>query len=132
LHDHLEQAWAILRCMVSMIYLNMKALAVWYEILHIRWLYSLKINSGTKNFFGPSRDLQMDFIGLVKDLGLFFKEKNSNILFLTNFGSLIPNLNRKKNYFSGLAQKWAPKWQGMGLKNFFYKAYQIFNPNLNF
>jgi hypothetical protein len=28
LHDHLEQAWAILRCMVSMIYLNMKALAV--------------------------------------------------------------------------------------------------------
>ncbi len=86
-------AWAILRCVVSMIYLNMITLAVCNEILHTRLLYSLKINFGTKNFFWPSCDLLLNFIVLVKDLGLPLKEKNSNMLFLTNFGSLNPNLN---------------------------------------
>ncbi len=101
----LNQAWAILKCVVSMIYLNMITLAVCNEILHTRLLYSLKINFGTKRFFRPSCDLLLNFIVLVKDLGLFLKEKNSNMLFLTNFGSLNPNLNRKKIFDPGLVQK---------------------------
>ncbi len=73
--DNLKQAWAILRCVVSMIYLNMITLAVCNEILHTRLLYSLKINFGTKKFFWPSCDLLLDFIVLVKDLGLTLMEK---------------------------------------------------------
>jgi hypothetical protein len=73
--DPLKQAWAILRCVVSMIYLNMITLAVCNEILHTRLLYILKINFGTKKFFWPSCDLLLNFIVLVKDLGLPLKEK---------------------------------------------------------
>ncbi len=107
----MQQAWAILRCVVSMIYLNMIKLAVFNEILHTRLLYSLKVNFGTKKFFWPSCDLLLNFIVLVKDLGLSLKEKNSNMLFLTNFGSLNPNLNWKKFFDPGLVRKWALKWQ---------------------
>jgi hypothetical protein len=67
---HVDQAWAILRCVVSMIYLNMITLAVCNEIL------ILKINFGTKKNFWPSCDLLMDFIVLVKDLSFPLKTKN--------------------------------------------------------
>jgi hypothetical protein len=35
----------------------------------------------------------MDFIVLVKNLGFPLKVKNSNMSFLTNFGSVNPNVN---------------------------------------
>jgi hypothetical protein len=83
----------------------MKTLVACNEILHTILLYSLKNKFGTKQTLWPTCDLQMDFIVLVKDLDLSLKEKNSNILFFTNFGSLIRNLHRKDFFDPGLAQK---------------------------
>ncbi len=64
--------------------------------------YSLEINFGTKICFGPSRDHQMEFIVLVRDLGLPLKKKIRIDGFLLIFRSLNPNLHRK-NF---LAQGW--------------------------
>jgi hypothetical protein len=65
--------------------------------VNIGWLkqnITHKIAIEFRIFFGPSCVHQMDFIVLVRDLGLPLKKKNSTIWFLTNFGSLNPNLHR--------------------------------------
>jgi hypothetical protein len=66
----LEQAWAILRCLVAMIYLDMKKLLPGAEILYNRTIYSLKINSRTEKNLVPTCDLQIGPIVLEEDLGI--------------------------------------------------------------
>jgi hypothetical protein len=54
-------------------------------------------------------DLQTDLIVLVEDFNQFSTVKFFKISFLTNFGSLSSNLERKKILVPGLAQK--PQWE---------------------
>ncbi len=67
LHD-LMQAWAILRYLVAIIYLDLKKLLPGAEILYSRTIYSLEINSMTKKFLVTTCDLQAGLIVLGKDL----------------------------------------------------------------
>ncbi len=66
----LDQAWAILRYLVAIIYLDMKKLVPGAEILYSRTIYSLEINSRTKKFLVPTCDLQAGLIVLGEDLGI--------------------------------------------------------------
>jgi hypothetical protein len=68
--ETLEQAWAILRYLVAMIYLNIKKLLPEAEVLYSRTIYSLEINSRTKRFLVPTCDLQTGPIVLEEDLGI--------------------------------------------------------------
>jgi hypothetical protein len=68
--DGLRQAWAILRYLVAIIYLDMKKLLPGAEILCSRTIYSLEINSRTKKFLVLTCDLQAGLIVLGEDLGI--------------------------------------------------------------
>jgi hypothetical protein len=66
----LKQAWAILRYLVAIIYLDMKKLLPGAEILYSRAIYSLEINFRIKKFLVLARDLQPGLIVLGEDLGI--------------------------------------------------------------
>jgi hypothetical protein len=66
----MEQAWAILRCLVAMIYFSTKKLLPGAEHLYIPSKYSLEIYSGAKNFLGLTHDLQTGLTVLRKDLAI--------------------------------------------------------------
>jgi hypothetical protein len=63
-------AWAVLRCLVSMIYLYTKKSFPKTENLSRPSIYSLEIYSGTKNFLGLRRDLQTGLTVLGEDLAI--------------------------------------------------------------
>jgi hypothetical protein len=67
---YLNQAWAILRYLVAINYLDMKKLHPGAEILYSRTIYSLEIKSRTKKFLVPTCDLQTGLIVLAEDLGI--------------------------------------------------------------
>jgi hypothetical protein len=66
----LEQAWAILRYLVAIIYLDMKKLLPGAKILYSMTIYSLEINSRTKKILVPTCNLQAGLIVLGEDLGI--------------------------------------------------------------
>jgi hypothetical protein len=66
----LQQAWAILRYLVSIIYLDMNNLLPGAEILYSRTIYSLEMYSSTKKILVPTCDLQTGLIVLAEDLGI--------------------------------------------------------------
>ncbi len=73
LYTHFEpvkQAWAILRYLVAIIYLDMKKLFPGAEILYSKTIYSLEINSRTKKFLVSTCDLQAGLIVLGDYLGI--------------------------------------------------------------
>jgi hypothetical protein len=61
----------------------------------------------------------MDFIVLVRGSDLPLKKKKLKLMVFTNFGSLNPNLHRKKFFDPGLVQKWALMWQRLDFEKFF-------------
>jgi hypothetical protein len=67
---NLNQAWAVLRCLVSMIYLDTKKSFPKTENLSRPSIYSLEIYSGTKNFLGLTCDLQTGLSVLGEDLAI--------------------------------------------------------------
>jgi hypothetical protein len=66
----LKQAWAVLRCLVSMIYLDTKKSFPKTENLSRPSVYSLEIYSGTKKFLGLTCNLQTDLTVLGEDLAI--------------------------------------------------------------
>jgi hypothetical protein len=66
----LNQAWAFLRYMTAINYLDMKMLDDKTKILYMSSVYSLILNSRAKKILGPAGDLQMGQIVLVEDLAV--------------------------------------------------------------
>jgi hypothetical protein len=67
---YLNQAWAVLRCLVSMIYLDTKKSFPKTENLSRPSIFSLEIYSGTKIFLGLTCDLQTGLTVLGEDLAI--------------------------------------------------------------
>jgi hypothetical protein len=66
--NNLNQAWAVLRCLVSIIYLDIKKSFLKTENMSRPSIYSLEIYSGIKFFFGLTCDLQIGLTVLGEDL----------------------------------------------------------------